>query len=124
LAIVDDLVEAIYRFTQQWPGEERYGLVSQIRRAAISIPSNIAEGKGRSSDREFIKFLNYALGSVYELQTQLKIAVRLNYVSATTASLLENQAAEVGKVLNGLIRAITAMEARAGDFEIRAVRTS
>ena len=124
MAIVDDLVEAIYRFTQQWPGEERYGLVSQIRRAAISIPSNIAEGKGRSSDREFIKFLNYALGSVYELQTQLKIAVRLNYLSATTASLLENQAAEVGKVLNGLIRAITAMEARAGDFEIRAVRTS
>ena len=119
-----NLVEAIYRFTQQWPGEERYGLVSQIRRAAISIPSNIAEGKGRSSDREFIKFLNYARGSVYELQTQLKIAVRLNYLSATTASLLENQAAEVGKVLNGLIRAITAMEARAEDFEIRAVRTS
>ena len=113
-----DLVEAIYRSTHQWPGEERYGLVSQIRRAAISIPSNIAEGKGRSSDREFVKFLNYARGSVYELQTQLKIAVRLNYLAATTASLLETKAAELGKILNGLIRAITTMEARTDEFEI------
>jgi four helix bundle protein len=117
-----DLVEAIYRCTQQWPGEERYGLVSQIRRAAISIPSNIAEGKGRASDKEFIKFLNYARGSVYELQTQIKIAFRLNFLSGPTASVLENQAAEVGRVLNGLIRAITNMEARAEEFEISRTR--
>jgi four helix bundle protein len=112
-----NLVEAIYRGTQQWPAEERYGLVSQVRRAAISIPSNIAEGKGRASDKELIKFLNYSRGSVYEIQTQLKIAFRLNYLSATGASVLDNQAAEVGRVLNGLIRAIGTMETRAEDFE-------
>jgi four helix bundle protein len=97
-----NLVEAIYRCTQQWPAEEGYGLVSQVRRAAISIPSNIAEGKGRASDKELIKLLNYARGyargSVYEIQTQLKIAFRLNYLSATAASVLENQAAEVGRM--------------------------
>jgi four helix bundle protein len=91
-------------------------------RAAISIPSNIAEGKGRSSDREFIKFLNYARGSVYELQTQIKIALRLNYLSVSTANVLENKAAEVGRVLNGLIRAITNMEARAEEFETSGIR--
>jgi four helix bundle protein len=101
-----DLVVAIYRHTDTWPRDERYGLTSQIRRAATSIPSNIAEGKGRASDREFVKFLNYARGSVYEVQTQIKLACRLEYLSPATTDTLESQAAEVGRVLNGLIRAI------------------
>jgi four helix bundle protein len=104
-----DLVVEVYHQTQRWPKDERYGLVSQIRRAAASIPSNIAEGKGRASDREFTKFLEYARGSLYEVQTQLKIASRLAYLPPETASALEIQAAEVGRVLNGLIRAIGSM---------------
>ena len=82
------------------------------RRAATSIPSNIAEGKGRASDREFIKFLNYARGSLYEVQTQIKVARRLNYLATNAAQALETQAAEVGKVLNGLIHAVTAVNAK------------
>ena len=103
-----DLAVAIYQQTEKWPQDERYGLTSQIRRAATSIPSNIAEGKGRASDRDFIKFLNYARGSVYEVQTQIKLAHRLEYLSVATTDTLESQAAEVGRVLNGLIRAIGA----------------
>ncbi len=101
-----DLVVAVYGCTQRWPDEERYGLVSQIRRAAISIPSNIAEGKGRASDRELIKFLNYARGSVYEVQTQIRLACRLKYLPDKAADTIAGQAAEVGRVINGLIRAI------------------
>jgi len=75
-----DLVEEIYRLTYKFPDSERYGLTSQIRRAAISIPSNIAEGAGRKSDKELIQFVSIALGSLTELETQYLIAVRLKYV--------------------------------------------
>jgi four helix bundle protein len=74
-----DLVESIYRHTRQFPDAERYGLTSQLRRAAVSVPNNIAEGKGRSSDRELVQFLNHARGSLYELQTQIQLARRLKY---------------------------------------------
>lgn len=73
-----------------------------MRRAAVSIPSNIAEGKGRSSDRELVQFLNHARGSLYELQTQIKLAAGLSYIAP--ADKITSQAEEVGKVLNGLIR--------------------
>lgn len=75
-----DLVEEIYKLTYKFPDSERYGLTSQIRRAAISIPSNIAEGSGRKSDKELIQFISIALGSLTELETQYLIAVRLKYV--------------------------------------------
>jgi four helix bundle protein len=101
-----DLVVEVYGQTLSWPKDERFGLTSQIRRAAISIPSNIAEGKGRASDRDFIKFLNYARGSLYEVQTQVKVARRLDYLTEGAARALEKQTAEVGKVLNGLIHAV------------------
>ena len=75
-----DLVESIYKISNSFPDLEKFGLTSQIRRAAISIPSNIAEGAGRKSDKEFIQFLHIALGSLTELDTQYLIAVRLKYI--------------------------------------------
>lgn len=74
-----DLAEMIYRLTANFPSEEKYGLVSQLRRAAVSFPSNIAEGSARNSNKEFIQFLHISLGSLAELETQLIIAQRIGY---------------------------------------------
>ena len=75
-----DLVEKTYSLSSEFPDEERYGLISQIRRASVSIPSNIAEGAGRKGSKEFHRFINIALGSLTELETQYLIAIRLNYI--------------------------------------------
>jgi four helix bundle protein len=99
-----DLVESVYTHTRDFPKQEQYCLTNQLRRAAVSVPSNIAEGKGRSSDKELIQFLNHARGSLYEVQTQLKIADRLHYLDANVTQTLDTQAAKVGRLLNGLIR--------------------
>jgi len=98
-----DLVEETYRLTRSFPKEEVYGLTSQLRRAAVSIPSNIAEGQGRHGAVEFKHFLRLALGSTMELETQIMIAHRLRYIEANSASLILRETAEVGKMLNGLI---------------------
>ena len=74
-----ELVEGVYKLTRTFPQEELYGLMSQMRRAAISIPSNIAEGAARRSNKEFVQFLYVALGSLSELETQCLIAIRLGY---------------------------------------------
>ena len=76
-----ELTKKIYTITKDFPKEEVYGLTSQIRRSAVSIPSNIAEGKGRNSDKEFVRFLQISLGSLYELQTQFELALSFNNVS-------------------------------------------
>jgi len=100
-----DLTEAIYRMTADYPREERYGLTSQIRRAAVSVPSNVAEGQGRkSSDEEFVRFLQIALGSLCELETQLEVSSRLKLLTADQAKSLRAATDEVGRLLNGLIR--------------------
>lgn len=99
-----DLVESVYHHTRQFPDAERYGLTSQLRRAAVSVPSNIAEGKGRSSDRELVQFLNHARGSLYELQTQIQLARRLKYLHGNDASALLSQATRVTQLVNGMIR--------------------
>ena len=99
------LAEHVYRQTAEFPREERYGLTSQMRRAATSIPSNIAEGQGRrSSDDEFCRFLQIALGSLCELETQLELSVRLALASEEQAGALRPVMDEVGRLLNGLIR--------------------
>lgn len=98
-----DLTLKIYQATKRFPREEIYGLSSQLRRAAISVPSNIAEGKGRSSDKELLQFLSHARGSIYELQTQLEIAASLGYLSNADHRVLITDTDDVGRMLNGMI---------------------
>jgi four helix bundle protein len=101
-----DLVTMIYRVTNKFPKEELFGLVSQLRRAAVSIPSNIAEGQARSSRGEFQLFLGHARGSLSELETQILIARNLDYVDETETNSLLERASEVGRVLNGLLASL------------------
>ena len=101
-----DLVVSVYKATQGFAREEIYGLTAQIRRAAVSIPSNIAEGQGRRSPKEFQRFLAIAYGSLQETETQLMIAHRLNYIDASKARQLLDQCAEVGRLLNGLMKSL------------------
>ena len=101
-----DLVEEVYKITKRFPKEEVYGLASQLRRAVVSIPSNIAEGHSRKGSREFLHGLSIAHGSLSEVETQIEIASRLGYVSAEDSSRCFQMSAEVGRVLNGLISSL------------------
>ncbi|MCZ7607077.1 MAG: four helix bundle protein [Planctomycetota bacterium] len=101
-----DLVAEVYRATRSWPKEELYGLTSQIRRAAVSIPSNVAEGQGRNSTQEFLRFLGISYGSLMEVQTQLLIAERLGYLDGTQAKEVVQLAERVAKLINGLKRSL------------------
>lgn len=96
-------VLAIYRNTESFPKTETYGLTSQLRRAAVSVPSNIAEGQGRRSTGEFKQFLGNARGSLMEVETQILIARELGYLKQSDAENLLSMAAEVGRILNGLL---------------------
>jgi four helix bundle protein len=97
---------AIYRLTQGFPREELYGLSSQIRRAAVSVPSNIAEGHGRLGTGEYRQFLGIARGSNYELQTQLEIARALEYGNPKLLDEAEGLSFEVGKMISGILNSI------------------
>jgi len=97
-----DLVEEIYDLTKMLPREERYALTDQLRRAAISVPSNIAEGYGRGSRNEYIRFLNIARGSKNEVQTQLLLCVRLGYLSAEQIEMAFSLCEEIGKLIHRL----------------------
>jgi|ERR1039457_2221998 four helix bundle protein len=99
-----DFVAAVYKATRLFPKEEMYGLTSQLRRAAVSIPSNIAEGQGRQTTGEFRQFLGHARGSLLETETQILLCQRLDYLDNKTTEMLLGQAAELGRVLNGLMR--------------------
>jgi four helix bundle protein len=101
-----ELTVAVYRMTQSFPSEEMFGLTSQLRRCAISIPSNIAEGQGRSSEREFLHFLGIARGSICELQTQLEIARRLGLADTQLLNDAESLSHETGKMIFAFMRAI------------------
>jgi len=97
------LAESIYKATENFPTKEQFGLTSQIRRAAISVPANIAEGKGRYHKKEFLQFLYNARGSLYEVTTLLRLALTLQYVSRQQYQALEQQAKVVLSKLSGLI---------------------
>jgi len=101
-----DLVTVTYKSTACFPREEHFGLTSQLRRAAVSIPSNIAEGQGRLSEKEFRHFLGQARGSLMEVETQFQIAQNSGYIGATKALEILKMCAEVGRILNGLMASI------------------
>ena len=101
------LVKEVYQLVKFLPKKEMYALSSQIRRSVISIPSNIAEGYGRHSDKEFIHFLNYAKGSKFELETQLEICIMMQYFDASSADCAIHLCDEIGKMLNSLIRSLS-----------------
>ncbi len=98
-----DLAAHVYSLTARFPKEELYGLTSQIRRSAVSIPSNIAEGAARHSRKEFIQFLHIASGSVAELETQLLLAIRMRFISSDS---IISHVEEVRKLLLGLLRSL------------------
>ena len=102
-----DLVIGAYQVSKQFPRDELYGLTSQLRRAAVSVPANIAEGQGRRSKAEFKQFLGNARGSLLELDTHLEIAFRLEYLKATDYATLQAQLKEVRLIINGLLRSLT-----------------
>ena len=100
------LVEDVYKITSKFPSDERFGLTAQLRRATVSIPSNIAEGKRRKRQRAYLNHLDIALGSQGEVETQIEIACRLGFVKKDEVRRVEARVAEVGRMLNGLIESL------------------
>jgi four helix bundle protein len=100
------LAESVYKATQLLPREERYGLMSQMRRAAVSIPSNIAEGEGRGDDGNLLHSLRVSYGSLRELETQMLLAKRLRFLKEADTQPVFEQCGEVGRILNGLMTTV------------------
>ena len=113
----DDLAVVVYQATRTFPDEERFGLTSQLRRAVVSVPANIAEGAGRQTLKDFRQFLYIARGSLNEVEYYIHLAQRLGYLPNQQADRLEQERQEVGRVLNGLI-GWTAQELDAGRIEL------
>ncbi len=97
------LVTKVYKSTSLFPKEELYGLTSQIRRSSISVPSNIAEGYGRKTNKEFIRFLRISMGSLFEIQTQLEIAKNINFINKEVYLDLYEDSREIERMLSSLI---------------------
>jgi four helix bundle protein len=100
------LARNLYAATDCMPAREQFGMTSQMRRSAVSIPSNIAEGHGRTTDRGFVVFLAHARGSLYELQTQIQLADDLGFLRGDSAKTLMTQSEEVGRLINGLLKTV------------------
>jgi len=98
------LVTEIYRLSKSFPRDETYGLTSQMRRCAVSVPSNLAEGYGRNSTSDYIRFLYIATGSLYELQTQIEIALNLQYLNKTDFDKLYESSREIERMLSSLTK--------------------
>jgi four helix bundle protein len=104
--LADEVAILVYRVTAGFPKEELFGLTSQIRRAAVSVPSTIVEGCARDSEADYLRFLNIAFGSLRELHYQLNLSKRLGFLPNQDSSLIEPKVVETEKVLNGLIRTL------------------
>ena len=104
--LADEVAVLVYRVTAGFPKEEMFGLTSQIRRSAVSVPSNIVEGCARDSEADYLRFLNIAFGSLREMNYQLNLSNRLGFLPNDDSSLIEPKFVETEKVLNGLIRAL------------------
>ena len=102
--LADELALAVYRATAEFPKNEQFGLTSQMRRAAVSIPSNIVEGAARSTEAEFLRFLDIAYGSARELEYQVSLSQRLGFLQQHDAESLTGTCVETSKVIGGLIR--------------------
>lgn len=101
-----DVVDEVYRITRGFPVDERFGLITQMRRSAVSIPSNIAEGYGRGHPKEYVRHLMISRGSLMELETQLMIAVRQDLCPREAAKVGWELMQETGRILNGLLRSL------------------
>lgn len=101
-----DLVVACYDIAKKFPADERYGLTSQLQRAVVSVPANIAEGHGRDHTKEFLNHLSIAYGSLMEVETHVQIAHRLEYIPKSIADEIMLRTAEIGRMLNGLQRSL------------------
>ena len=102
-----ELAKLVYQVTKQFPDDENFGLTSQIRRAAVSVPSNIAEGQGRLTKGEFKQFLGHARGSVFEVETQAELANEFGFLAEQRAEKVIELTSEVSRLLNGLISSIS-----------------
>jgi four helix bundle protein len=100
------LAKMIYKLTAEFPSEEKFGLISQMRRASVSVPSNIAEGQARHTTGEFVLFISHAEGSLAELDTQLTLATELNFLITAQAKPCADSISELRRMLNGLRRAV------------------
>ena len=98
------LTKRVYMLTNTFPTNEQYGLISQIQRAAVSIPSNIAEGAGRPTQKELVHFLSFSLGSAYELETELLLAKELNYITSEQSNQIIAEIVEVQKLVYSLMK--------------------
>jgi four helix bundle protein len=101
-----ELVTEIYKHTKSFPKEERYGLTLQLRKSSVSVPSNMAEGYGRNSTQDYIRFLRIANGSLFELQTQVEIARNLGFITAAISAELFESSREIERMLSSLIKKI------------------
>ncbi|MFT4154844.1 four helix bundle protein [Parafilimonas sp.] len=105
-----ELVKDVYRITNVFPAEEKFGLVSQLRKAAVSVPTNIAEGAARKSKKEFIQFLYISEGSLSEIDTLLELSVALNFLSADLSASLFNSLENISKLIIGLIKKLESQQ--------------
>jgi len=116
-----DLATLIYRITARFPRFELFGLASQLRRAAVSVPSNIAEGTARRTTREFVAYLHFARGSLAELETQLLLAVQVGYLNEVEALQAQRGIDEVGRLINGVLRGLKKRAAKEAEPELVSV---
>ena len=114
------LAKTIYKLSAEFPSEEKFGLISQMRRAAVSVPSNIAEGQARHTTGEFVLFISHAEGSLAELDTQLTLAAELNFLTPAQAKPCAGSIAELRRMLNGLRRALSNQKPAAPNSKLAA----